>query len=246
MEPTGGEMAHETAVFEAPLTVALNCWGADEVVRLAVKGDTETLTTGFSVTTAVAVFALSATLVAVTVTVCPDASVAGGTYKPLAEIEPTWGEMDQVAAVLAGPVTVAENCWDNPGLNVAVAGESEMDVATGTVQVPSATIAFASAVKPVLPTSIVCGPANEGKKMSGKVKVRLLPDAVTETPWVDTVQTLLERGTLEGREATIQPAELLSCIVPAAKLYLTEQLFPELLMNAICRVWKLEMFVGSE
>ena len=32
-------------------------------------------------------------------------------YKPDAEIVPTWGEIDQLTAPLAEPLTVAVNCW---------------------------------------------------------------------------------------------------------------------------------------
>jgi hypothetical protein len=58
-----------TAVLDDPLTVAANCWVLD-TVRDAVAGVTETATGGFSVTVAVADLDASATLVALTVTVC--------------------------------------------------------------------------------------------------------------------------------------------------------------------------------
>ena len=56
-----------TEVFELPVTVAENCLVCDAVSVTAV-GETETAKGGFSVTTAVAFFVESATLVAVTVT----------------------------------------------------------------------------------------------------------------------------------------------------------------------------------
>ncbi len=53
----------------------------------------------------------SATLVAVTITVCCALMDAGGVYKPLAEIVPTFGLRLQVTEVFPEPpVTVAVNC----------------------------------------------------------------------------------------------------------------------------------------
>ena len=70
IEPTWGEMDQVTAVLAVPPTVAVNCWGADAVVKLTLAGAAETVTTGMSVTVAVPVTAELAALVAVTVTVC--------------------------------------------------------------------------------------------------------------------------------------------------------------------------------
>ena len=55
----------------------------------------------------------SATLVAVTVTLCEVLMRAGAVYNPFAKL-PTDGFMDQVTAVFPLPVTVAVNCalWD--------------------------------------------------------------------------------------------------------------------------------------
>ena len=69
MEPTGGEMDQATAVLAEPLTVAVNCWGADEAVRLTLAGARETVT-GLRVIVAAAVLAELAMLVAVTVMAC--------------------------------------------------------------------------------------------------------------------------------------------------------------------------------
>jgi hypothetical protein len=85
---------------------------------VAAVGVTETVTGGVMVTLAVAVLLGSATLVAVTVTVCGLPSVAGAVYRPPLEIVPTAGLTDHVtagfvnpvAAALVVPVTVAENC----------------------------------------------------------------------------------------------------------------------------------------
>jgi hypothetical protein len=74
--PTAGLTDHVTAVFVVPVTAAANCW-VPEGATLAVDGLTVTCTAGTTVTLAVAVLLVSATLVAVTVTVCGLVSVAG-------------------------------------------------------------------------------------------------------------------------------------------------------------------------
>ncbi len=53
----------------------------------------------------------SATLVAVTLTVCWVLFVAGAVYKPVLDSVPTAGLNDQVTPVLLLPVTVVVNCW---------------------------------------------------------------------------------------------------------------------------------------
>ena len=65
---------------------------------------------GVSETVAVAVFAVSAALVAITVTVCGEAMEVGAVYKPLVERVPTKGLSVQVTAVLVVPKTDAMNC----------------------------------------------------------------------------------------------------------------------------------------
>jgi hypothetical protein len=75
-----------------------------------VDGLTVTCTGGTTVTLAVAVLLVSATLVAVTVTVCGLPSVAGAEYRPPLEIVPTAGLTDHVTAILVVPVTAAVNC----------------------------------------------------------------------------------------------------------------------------------------
>ena len=69
-----------------------------------------TCTGGTTVTLAVAVLLVSATLVAVTVTVCGLPSVAGAEYRPPLEIVPTAGLTDHVTAIFVVPVTAAVNC----------------------------------------------------------------------------------------------------------------------------------------
>ena len=58
-------------MFEAPVTVAVNCCGAEEEVIVTLEGAIDTVTAvGFRVTVAEALLVASAALVAVTVTVC--------------------------------------------------------------------------------------------------------------------------------------------------------------------------------
>jgi hypothetical protein len=83
-----------------------------------------------------AVFVLSTTLVAVTVTVCALVTVAGAVYTPFA-IVPTGGLIDQVTAVFVVPVTVALNVAACPAFKLADPGDTP--TATGT----SVTVALA-------------------------------------------------------------------------------------------------------
>jgi hypothetical protein len=75
-----------------------------------VDGLTVTCTGGTTVTLAVAVLLVSATLVAVTVTVCGLPSVGGAEYRPPVETVPTAGLTDHVTAVFVVPVTAAAYC----------------------------------------------------------------------------------------------------------------------------------------
>ena len=52
----------------------------------------------------------SARLVAMTLTVWVELALEGAVYKPVLEIVPKLGLIDQVTAVLVDPVTVAVNC----------------------------------------------------------------------------------------------------------------------------------------
>ena len=71
--------------------------------------------------------------------------LAGGVYKPDAEMEPTWGEIDQVTEVLAEPVTVDENCWgDDEAVMLTLAGEAEI-VTTGRSVTVAVAVLVASA-----------------------------------------------------------------------------------------------------
>ena len=78
---------------------------------------------GLRVTVAVADLVLSATLVAVTVTVWVAAMGAGAVYSPAAEIEPApLGAIVHVTDVTAAPVTVAVNCCVCESNRLAVGG----------------------------------------------------------------------------------------------------------------------------
>ena len=63
-------MDQVTDVFEAPVTVAVNCCGAEEDVIVTLEGAIDTVTVGFRVSVAEALLVASAALVAVTATVC--------------------------------------------------------------------------------------------------------------------------------------------------------------------------------
>jgi hypothetical protein len=86
---------------------------------------------GFNVIVALADLLLSAALVAVTVTDCVLVTVAGALYRPLDEMLPTAGEIDQFTAVLVVLVTAALNCCVAPCARLADNGLTEM--ATGFV-----------------------------------------------------------------------------------------------------------------
>ena len=64
----------------------------------------------------------SATLWAVTVTVCDVRILDGAVYRPAEEIVPTDGLIDQVTAVLLVPKTVAVNCCVPEGAKLTVDG----------------------------------------------------------------------------------------------------------------------------
>lgn len=53
-------------------------------------------------------------------------SVEGAEYSPDADTIPIFGLTDHVTPVFADPVTVAANCWDCEGVNVAEPGVTVM------------------------------------------------------------------------------------------------------------------------
>lgn len=118
MEPPVADQV--TALFELPVTVALNCC-VPPVCTVAELGEIETDTVagggGVAVTViaACALFVLSAELVAVTVKFpAPEPAV----YRPLEEIVPPVAVQPTFEFVL--PVTVAENCCVAPACTEAV------------------------------------------------------------------------------------------------------------------------------
>ena len=120
---------HVTEVFALPVTLAVNCC-VPPTLRELESGEMATVTGGAgTVTLALPDFEESAALTAVTVTV-PPGGVAGAVYKPVEEINPETALPPatpftcHVTEVLAVPVTVAENCFVEPGLTVAEAGET--------------------------------------------------------------------------------------------------------------------------
>jgi hypothetical protein len=108
-----------TLVFVVPVTVAPNClvWPPDSETAVGLMVVlTETAAVAMLMV-ALAVFVVSAALMAVTVTEPPVGADDGAVYKPAVEIVPTV-ELPpvtpftcQLAAVLVEPDTVALNCW---------------------------------------------------------------------------------------------------------------------------------------
>jgi hypothetical protein len=84
--------------------------GRDEVVIVNGGG-------AVMVTAALAVFVVSAALVAITVALPPVGTVNGAVYKPVVEMEPTvelpptMPFTTQETVVFVVPLTVAVNCW---------------------------------------------------------------------------------------------------------------------------------------
>jgi len=107
------------------VSVFTNCAVAVEAVVVAGCKDT-----GCKETAALAVLVASALLVAMTVTVCAELTVAGAVYRPPL-IVPTLGDSDQVTAVFVLPLTVVENCCDWPPFSATDVGVMLMD--TGVV-----------------------------------------------------------------------------------------------------------------
>jgi len=113
-----------TPVLLVPWTLAVNCCPAPEVM-VVEEGETATLTLdpAATETVALAIFVVSAALVARTVTVV--AAVTLGAVKlPVLEMLPALA--DQVTPVLLVPCTLAENCWVAPDAILALVGETEM------------------------------------------------------------------------------------------------------------------------
>src|SRR5215475_10784044 len=125
MVPTDGIRDQVTAVLLDPAMVAVNC-GVCEADRLTPAGASVMDTVGDKLTVALALLVESAALVAVTVTFCAAAMLAGAVYRPF-EIVPTGGVRVQVTAVLLEPATVAVNCWVCEADRLTPLGASVMD-----------------------------------------------------------------------------------------------------------------------
>ena len=87
-----------------------------------LAGFRTTWTGGATVTLDTAETVGSARLVAITLTVCFEASVAGAVYTPVEEMEPTDGLVDQRTELFEEPVTVAANDWFCEACKTALAG----------------------------------------------------------------------------------------------------------------------------
>jgi hypothetical protein len=111
---------------------------------VAAVGATATVTGGSNVTVAVADLVVSAALVALMVTDCCAATLAGAVYSPLLLTvpAPVVGLIVHVTAVLPVPVTVAVNCCVPPPYTVAVVGA----IVTLTAVGDSVTVAVADLV----------------------------------------------------------------------------------------------------
>jgi hypothetical protein len=124
------EMLHDTSVLAVPLTLALNCL-EPEGATVAEVGEIVIVTTGTTVTEAVADLPGSATDVAVIEKNGGDGGTAGAVYSPAeftvpqvvsAQPDPV---IVQVTAVLEVPVTVTVNCWCPPVPICSDVGEIE-------------------------------------------------------------------------------------------------------------------------
>jgi hypothetical protein len=121
---------------------------ADDVDRPVMVGS------GSSVTVAEALLVVSATLVAVTVTVCWLAMVAGAMYEPALLIVPVFGLRLQVTAALLLPETVAVNGCACEGVKDTVKGV--MLTVTGGMSVTVADELFVVSATLVAVTVTVC------------------------------------------------------------------------------------------
>jgi hypothetical protein len=147
------------------LTTALNC-KLPLAETLALLGFTVTLMMEM-VTVAVADFEVSATLVAVTVTVLGEGATDGAVYRPLAETVPQVAPAQpapvtaHVTLVLDVPVTVAVNCCVPPASTDAVVGLTVMETTAMTVTVAEADFVGSAALVAVTLTMFGEG-ANAG------------------------------------------------------------------------------------
>jgi hypothetical protein len=175
------EVDQVTAVFDVPLTVAVNCWvPPDESVALAGETATDTVPGGFTVTVAEAELAVLAWLVALTVTDVEEVTV-GAVKRPELEMDPA--EVDQVTAVLGEPLTVAVNCWAPPEETVALPGEISTDpgFVGSTVTLTDADLPASASLVATTVTLIAEAHVGAVKLPEGEIEPEL---ALQETPWL--------------------------------------------------------------
>jgi hypothetical protein len=156
MVPTWGLTDHVTPVLEFPLTFAVKValWPPWSEV---IVGDTLRVTVDGGVairaTKAVAVLVGSATLAAVTVTVCALETVVGAVYTPFTMV-PTAGLSVQVTAVLLVSVTEAVKVADAPALSEAEAGP--IVTATGVRDTVALAVFVVSTALVVITVTVCC------------------------------------------------------------------------------------------
>ena len=109
------------------------------------------------VTTPLAGLVGSATLWAVTVTVCDVRILDGAVYRPAKEIVPTDGLIDQVTAVLLAPETVAVNGCVPEGARLTVDGLRDTVIAWGSVITAVAVFEGFAMLAAVMVTLLVVG-----------------------------------------------------------------------------------------
>jgi hypothetical protein len=105
----------------------------------------------FRVTVAVADLVLSATDVALTVTVCELVTEVGAVYRPVVEIAPTVGEIVHVTCVLPEPETVAVNCCAIFAFKLALPGLTE------TLTACTVAVKLAVWLPPLMVTAVLAG-----------------------------------------------------------------------------------------
>lgn len=146
--PTAGDSDQVTPVLVVPVTDAVNwldCPAESEIV----EGDTVIPTVGTRAITALALLVVSATLVAVNVTVWLLVIDAGAVNVPPTTV-PTAGVRDHCTPVFVAPETDAVNCCDWPPLRVTDCGAREMATAggAGAGAVPGCRNAIVTALPP--------------------------------------------------------------------------------------------------
>ncbi len=156
------EMLHETSVLEVPLTSALNCLEPEGAI-VAEVGEIVMVTTGTTVTEAVADLLGSATEAAVTEKNGGAGSTAGAVYSPaevtVPQVVPAQPDpvIVQVTAVLDEPVTVTVNCWCPPVPIWTEVGEIEIPTAVPVVMVTVADPDFVGSDSNVAVTATMGG-----------------------------------------------------------------------------------------